>query len=293
MPLAPETLAYLEAEKSRPPRSSLTIAQTREVMRRLPEAGGDPPPLANVRDEEPSPEFRVRIYEPEGAADSAVVYFHGGRFISGDLDSHDAVCRHLAGLSGCRVASVDYRLAPEHRFPAAADDATASVRWALRRWSRVAVAGDSAGGNLAAVAALALRESLAAQVLVYPMTDATRSLPSHAEFAAGYGPGSDDMERGWALYIPPGADRREERISPLFSRDLSGLPPALMLTAEYDTLRDEGEAYAGRMREADVEVELERFDGVIHGFFGMPGLFPQALNGLSRAAEFLRGKLPD
>lgn len=291
MPLAPETAAYLEAESTRPPRSSLSIAQTRKAMERLPEAGGDPPRLANVRDEEPNPEFRVRMYEPENAPDSVALYFHGGRFISGGLDSHDAVCRHLAGISGCRIAAIDYRLAPEHRFPAAADDAVAAVRWALRRWARVAVAGDSAGGNLAAVAALAMREAILAQVLVYPMTDATRSLPSHREYATGYGPGSDDMERGWGLYVSPGADRRDERISPLFARSLTGLPPALVLTAEYDSLRDEGEAYAERLREAGVPVELERCAGVVHGFFGMPGLFPSGYQALGRAAEFLRKRL--
>ena len=193
--------------------------------------------------------LRARQYWP--VADAALpllVYFHGGRFISGDLESHDPICRMLAIAANCRVLAVDYRLAPEHRFPAAAEDARLAVEWALGQGIAVAVAGDSAGANLAAGAALAHRgAALRCQVLIYPMIDATCSEPSYTEFAEGYGPGAADMKRGWREYLPEGADPRDPLASPLFAADLKDAPPAWVLTAEYDTLRDEGEAYARRL----------------------------------------------
>jgi acetyl esterase len=218
-----------------------------------------------------------------------IVYFHGGRFISGDLDSHDPLCRQLAHAVNCRVLAVNYRLSPEHPFPAAADDACSALAWAMTVSASIAVMGDSAGANLAAVAAQNHRGSsqLAAQVLVY----ATCSLASHREFATGYGPGSEDMQRGWSLYLQNEPDLRNPRASPLYAKDLHHLPPTLVITAEYDPLRDEGELYAQKLTDAGVALSLRRYPGAIHGFFTMQAVLHLARESLNYAAAFLRAHL--
>jgi acetyl esterase len=288
MPLDPEIAAYLETQKHQPPRSALDIAATRQRLRQGAALAGPPPPLHRIENLVLAGYLRARQYWP---ADSAplplVVYFHGGRFLSGDLDSHDAICRLLALAAGCRVLAIDYRLAPEHRFPAAAHDAALALQWALGLGIPVAVAGDSAGANLAAGAALAHRAPpLRCQLLVYPMIDATCSLPSYAAFAEGYGPGAADMQRGWREYLPAGADPRDPLASPLFASAFDGAPPALVLTAEYDTLRDEGEAYARQLG-----VTARRYPGTIHGFFTMPGILQVARLAIADAAAFLKHHL--
>jgi acetyl esterase len=293
MPLDPEVAAYLEARKSDPPRSALTIQQTREALRRAASLAGPPPALPRVEDQSLYNCMPARQYWP--ALDDGlpiVVYFHGGRFISGDLESHDSLCRQLAVASGCRVLAIDYRLAPEHRFPCAVEDASDAVRWALEQHVPFGVAGDSAGANLAAGAAIAHRASpLACQLLVYPMLDATCSSRSYIEFDSGYGPGGDDMKRGWREYLPEGTDPRDPRASPLFAPDLGRLAPACVMTAEYDTLRDEGEAYAERLAAAGTPVARRRYDGTIHGFFTMPGTLRVAREALEDAGAFLRRHL--
>ena len=217
------------------------------------------------------------------------MYFHGGRFFSGDLESHDPLCRSLAVASQSRVVAVDYRLAPEHRFPCAFDDAREAVEWALEQQVPVGVAGDSAGANLAAGAAIAHRASgLKCQLLVYPMIDATCSSASYDEFATGYGPGAIDMKRGWQEYLPAGTDPRDPRASPIFADDLSGLAPAFVITAEYDTLRDEGEAYAQRLIQSGTSVISKRYAGMIHGFFTMSGILQAAREAVQEAGAFLR-----
>ena len=285
MPLDPEVAAYLEAQKHLPPRAALDIAATRERLRQAAALAGPPPTVARVENLVLAGYLRARQYWP--VADPALpilVYFHGGRFISGDLESHDPICRMLARAANCRVLAVDYRLAPEHRFPAAAEDARLAVQWAVGQGTTVAVAGDSAGANLAAGAALAHRGSLLrSQVLIYPMIDATCGGASYNEFAEGYGPGAADMKRGWREYLPEGTDPRDPLASPLFAADLKGAPPAWVLTAEYDTLRDEGEAYARRLGIAPA-----RYPGTIHGFFTMPGILRLAREALADAATFLR-----
>jgi acetyl esterase len=181
---------------------------------------------------------------------------------------------------------VDYRLAPEHRFPAAVEDARVAVDWALRQGVAVGIAGDSAGANLAAGAALA-SPALRCQLLVYPMIDAPCSSASFLEFAEGYGPGAADMQRGWREYLPAGADPRDPLASPLYAENLRGTPPALVLTAECDTLRDEGEAYARKLREAGNPVETRRYAGTIHGFFTMQAILQAARESMRDAADFL------
>ncbi len=293
MPLDPEVAALLERQKGQPPRSSLSVAATREMMRRANTLAGPPPEVARVEDLVLPGSIAARQYWPEvDAALPLAVYFHGGRFFSGDLESHDTLCRQLARASGCRVAAVDYRMGPEHRFPAAYDDAVAAVAWALQQGVPVGVAGDSAGANLAAGAAIAHRGSaLRCQLLIYPMIDATCGLSSYLEFASGYGPGAVDMQRGWLEYLPGGCDPRDPRVSPLFAEDLSGLAPALVLTAEYDTLRDEGEAFARRLAEAGTPATLCRYDGVIHGFITMAGVLTAARRALDESGAFLRQHL--
>ena len=285
MPLDPEVAALLERQKTLPPRSSLDTVATREALRRANALAGEPPALARLEDIVLPGAVRARQYWP--TVDDRlpiVVYFHGGRFISGDLDSHDTLCRLLAIAVDCRVVAVDYRLAPEHPFPAAEEDAIRAVEWACRQSAPVAVAGDSAGANLAAVAALAHRSAgLRCQVLIYPMIDPTCSTASYREFAEGYGPGAIDMQRGWSEYRPAGC-------APL-DADARGVAPSFVLTAEYDTLRDEGEAYARKLVDAGNSVQLRRYDGTIHGFFTMPGTLRVAREALREVAEFLRSWL--
>jgi acetyl esterase len=240
----------------------------------------------------------ARLYVPEGAARGLLVYYHGGGWVVGDLDTHEAPCRFLARESGLAVLSVAYRLAPEDRFPAAVDDALAAFRWASGEATRlgsppgrVAVAGDSAGGNLAAVVALlATREGGTrprAQLLIYPVTDLSTKHPSYRLFADGFFLTERDMDWYRAQYLPDVADARDPRASPLLASDLRGLPPAIVLTAGFDVLRDEGEAYARRLAEAGVPVTHRRVPGQIHGFGNATGISESARTTMREAAETL------
>ena len=300
MPLDPEAAAWLELERGKPPRGSLTVAVTREAYLRSSALMADAPPLPRVEDVLIAPCLYGRQYWPELSPTPdfhppILIWLHGGRYFSGNLETHDGLCRALAAAARCHVLALDYRLAPEDPFPAAVEDALAAVEWALARFPRVAVGGDSAGGNLAAVAAvLQARDqpgSLRAQVLVYPMMDPACSLPSHQQFRTGYGPESDDMRRGWKYYLPKRAKdtgSRDERVSPFFAKSLSGLPPAFVLTAEYDCLRDEGEAYARKLGANGVEITHKRYEGAIHGFFQMPKVMRLARQAIAETGEFLR-----
>ena len=234
MPLDPEIAEFLAkvAASGAKPRSAMTIAETREFAEKANALSGTVPDLARVFDAEVA-SVPMRCYEPAETSTAArVLFLHGGRFISGKLNSNHSLCRSLAAASNCTLVAVDYRLAPEHRFPAALDDCIA-VATALT--GPLVICGDSAGGNLAAAAALKKPDRFLAQVLVYPMLDATCSYESHIGFAAGYGPGSEDMKRGWREYAPD-TDLRAPLLSPLWAEDLSGLPPAFILSAEYDSL---------------------------------------------------------
>ena len=253
----------------------------------------------------PAGDIPVRVYVP--AADEAeprpvLVYFHGGGWVIGDLETHDAAVRSLAARSGFTVVAVDYRLAPEHPFPAPLEDCLAAVEWVVKSAdelsidpARLAVGGDSAGGNLAAVVACRLRDTAAAprfQLLVYPVTDGTLSQPSIEDNADGYFLTKDMMAWFWQHYVGSGS-RTDPGCSPLHAEDaaLVGLPPALVITAEFDPLRDEGEAYAARLASAGVEVTVTRYDGVIHGFFQMADMIPEGSQALDQAASALRQAL--
>jgi acetyl esterase len=240
---------------------------------------GRGPAVAGVRDlavEGPGGPVALRAYRPAGEGPLGVVaYLHGGGWMLGDLESCDAVCRALARAAGALVVQVDYRLAPEHGFPAGLEDAIAALRWLGERAgelggdpARLAVAGDSAGANLATVAARRLRGEVALrhQALIYPVCDAGLNTPSFREFATGHGLSAAGMRRFWAVYLD-GADGLEPDASPLRAPDLAGMPAAYVLTAEEDVLRDEGEAYAEALRAAGVPVTLRRWPGTIHGFW--------------------------
>jgi acetyl esterase len=231
-------------------------------------------------------EIKARVYRPEGEGPfPTVVFFHGGGWVIGDLDTHDNMARSVCRGSEAVVISVDYRLAPEHPFPAAADDAVASARWVAQHLDefggddRLAVAGDSAGGNLAAVVAQQLHADgtpLAAQFLLYPAVDVEGEYPSRLENAKGYFLEQDTMDWFYGHYVATGHHAADPRLSPLHGPDLSGLPPALVVTAEFDPLRDEGEAYAQALEAAGVPAEARRYDGLIHGFFDMGAVSPAA-----------------
>jgi acetyl esterase len=281
--LETQLLLRLAERDPEPPLRSLTPAQARAQLRSS--AGrvvARPPAMAEVRPLTVAGAARplaARLYAPAEATaaeiSALVVYYHGGGWVLGDLDTHDSVCRALARSSGARVLSVDYRLAPEHPFPAGVEDALASYRDAVARAAdlgadprRIGLAGDSAGAHLAAVTAqLAARDEQppAFQLLIYPVTDCVEVSRSRLEFAEGFLLTKENMDWYEENFI--GAhDRRDPRVSPLFADDLAGLAPALVVTAGFDPLRDEGEAYARRLQSAGVPTMLRRHPGYVHGF---------------------------
>lgn len=244
----------------------------------------------------------LRTYREQGVdamAAPALVYYHGGGWVIGDLDTHDVVCRMLARLARVVVIAVDYRLAPEHVYPAALDDAYGALEWIVGNAKtlgidpeRIAVGGDSAGGNLAAVASLIARETgvpVAGQLLIYPSTDLSGEYPSYDE-VRDVPLTRQTMEWFKAHYLP-GMDASEWRVSPILADDFAGLPRAYIMTAGYDPLRDEGDAYASRLREAGVEVAHRRYPGQIHGFLTMGRLIPEADHLIADAAQWLRQSL--
>jgi acetyl esterase len=282
-----------------PPTWEQTPAQVREGFEPVREMIGPGPEIASVRDIEIPGQaggIPARVYEPVTDPPGTVVYYHGGGWVLGSVDDWDAVTRALAVASGCRLVSVDYRLAPEHRFPAAVDDAfdaLVGVGSALAGDQPLVVAGDSAGGNLAAVAALRARDAsgpaLALQVLVYPVTDHDVDRPSYRaydgrEFIVNRG----DMVWFWDLYSPDPASRSNPYASPLRATDLAGLPPAYIVTAEHDPLRDEGFAYADRLRAARVPVEHRHYGAQIHGFFTMVNVLDDADKAVAEAGSAIR-----
>jgi acetyl esterase len=246
-------------------------------------------------------EIPVRIYTPEGNPPMGVlVYFHGGGWVLGDLESHDRVCRALANSAGCVAVSVDYRLAPEHVFPAAAEDCYAATKWVAENAAslgadpaRIAVGGDSAGGNLAAVVSMMSRDrggpSLVFQLLFYPVTDSAMDTPSQKEFASdGYVLSRADMEWFWNNYVDSSAEKTNPYASPLRAKNLAGLPPALVLTASHDPLRDEGEKFAQRLISSGVKVTCTRYEGVTHGFVSFADALDKGKEGQRQASDALR-----
>jgi len=310
MPLDPQARKLLDeaAAAGGPPLCMQTVEEARQGARdKAAVTSLSPEPVARVEDRcipGPGGDIPVRIYTPAGPGPLPVlVYFHGGGWVMSDLDTHDGLCRALANRSGAVVVSVDYRLAPEARFPAALEDASAATLWVWRNAaslgadpSRVAVGGDSAGGNLAAATCLWARERgappIAFQLLIYPVVDRDFDNRSYHENAEGYHLSRESMIWFWRQYLAEEADGRNPLASPLRADSLAGLPSALVLTAEYDPLRDEGEAYAARLREAGVPVTLTCYQGMIHGFVRMAGVLDQGKRAIDQAGAALRSALP-
>jgi acetyl esterase len=299
--LQPDIQAILDEMNAAPgpPAHEVPVAEARaahqaETVVRC----GPGEPVAEVRDASvagPGGHVRVRIFAPD-AAHGVVAYVHGGGWMMGTLDSYDAPLSRLANAAGATVAAVDYRLAPEHRFPAALEDALAAIRRLAAEFkgAPLAVAGDSAGGNLAAVCARRLRGELELrlQALIYPVTDAALNTPSYREFADRHGLSAASMRRFWSLYLD-GASGAAPDASPLRATDLAGAPPAYVLTAAEDVLRDEGEAYAEALRDAGVPVELVRWPGTIHGFFRWLAVSSAAREAVDAVGAALRSKLAE
>lgn len=265
------------------------------------------PPLdsvANLVFAGPADSVKVRIYRPRGVSAPApvLVYFHGGGWVVGNLDSHDHLCRYLAAQSGVVVVAVDYRLAPEHKFPAAYEDCVAATRWVAASANelgidakRIAVGGDSAGGSLAAATALAVRDEgwpmLRLQLLFYPSTDFTADTASMRDNATGYLLTRAAMEQFIDWYLPSRIARTDPRTSPQLAIDHSGVAPAFIASAEFDPLRDEAHIYADTLEHAGVAVERHCYAGMVHGFMRMGGRVDKALSALDDAAAALRRAL--
>ena len=298
-----DSVAYMAMQPAPPPVPP-TPEMAREGMRRMrPINQPDLPHVAMVREYQvpgPGGPIPVRFYRAVGTfPDEALpvqVYFHGGGWVIGDLDSHDWVCRAVANAAKCAVASVDYRLAPEHRFPAAYDDALAAVLWTAANArllnidpASISVGGDSAGGNLAAAVAVALRDNgavkLRAQILTYPIVDLTWHYD--ARFAEGVALTNDGMRAFIEHYVPQAGERRDPRCSPLHAASLKGLPPALVILAGFDPLYDEGEAYAARLKSEGVAVTVLRYPGQMHGFVSRPKLLPKSYDAIAGIAAFM------
>ncbi|MGQ9896288.1 MAG: alpha/beta hydrolase [Acidobacteriota bacterium] len=305
MPLHPQAETFLNhlAELGNPPLWTLSPEQARASFAALRALAGTPEHVDRVEElliPGSQTEIPIRLYAPaSGQPLPVTLYFHGGGFVIGNLDSHDSVCRALANRTPTMVISVDYRLAPEHPFPAAPIDAYDALQWTAAHAAelggdpkRIAVAGDSAGGNLATVAALMARNRKGTlpmfQLLVYPVTDATHSQPSYEAYGDGYFLTKDAMQWFLRHYVPADQSRRHPYLSPLFEKNLSGLPPAHILVAEYDPLRDEGVAYAERLKAAGVTASVSCYKGMVHGFFSLVAWFEDASRALDESAGILR-----
>ncbi|WP_051772364.1 alpha/beta hydrolase [Saccharothrix sp. NRRL B-16314] len=300
MSLDPQVRSTSESVR---PLYTLSVEEAREAdLAAIRAAAGRGEPVRHVTDRHlpgPDGDLPIRIYRPVDTAEPmpTLVYFFGGGWALGSIETSDEICRALANAVPCQVITVEYRLAPEHKFPAAVNDCRAAVSWIAANAAtlgvdpgRLAVAGDSAGGNLAAVTALGTRGdlALAAQVLVYPNTDhrgGTESMRINDDPAAF---NRRSVAWYWSHYLASPDDGRNPLVSPLLAEDLTGLPPALVITAEHDPLRDEGEQYAERLREAGVPVVATRYDGVAHGFFAMSGVVDAARDARAEVATFLR-----
>jgi acetyl esterase len=309
--LSGEVLRYWREHVLREPAGRLTslrLARQESELEAL-RVGGPGEQVAAVEEADVG-HASCRVFYPAGHESAALVWLHGGGWTRGSVDAHDSLARRLANRSRAAVVSVGYRLAPEHPYPAAVDDAWGAVEWATRRWDLVAVGGDSAGGNLAAAVAQRAREAhvaLSLQLLVYPALDSDTRSAAYADFVRRYSdfgeiPGwgrrrQGEIESAWSAYVPDPAARSAPDASPMRTADLSGLAPASIVLAEHDILRVEGERYARRLVQAGVAAAVHFYPGQIHGFFEMPVVFADAENAIGQAAADLQrafaGTFPD
>jgi acetyl esterase len=288
--------------------SSLSVEERRDCFRKLMSLCASNVPIGCVENRAlpgPSGPIGIRVHTPIGTFGDrlpGVIYFHGGGLVAGSLDTHDGLCRALANETGCRLISVDYRLAPEHKFPAAVMDGCAATIWAVEHEAelgidrnRIAVAGDSAGATLAAVVCQLVRRTqgvdLSAQLLLCPITDFIADTESRSAFARGYLLEKAMMDWDLKYYLPAGTDPGDLRISPLRASDLGGLPPAYIHTAEFDPLRDGGMSYAKRLSRAGVRIKFTCHPGMIHLFYGMASAIPYAHTALKQIGSELRAGL--
>jgi acetyl esterase/lipase len=304
MPLDPQAAALIGSLAGGKPVEQMTPEEARAALEeRMRVTGGAPRAVAEVVDGSlPGPHGPIptRTYVPDGPRPMpGLVFLHGGGWVRGSLQTHDVLCRALANDVGCVVVSVDYRMAPEHKFPAAIDDCFAATQWIAQHASeldiepdRIAIAGDSAGGNLTAAVTLLARATsgprLAYQVLLYPVTDYNLDTPSYLRNAEGFMLTRADMRYYWRHYLRDESDAQDERASPLRATDFGGLPPALVITAEFDPLLDEGRAYADRLRSAGVPVTYSEYAGMIHGFLTSAGVLDQGQRAVAETAAALR-----
>jgi len=312
MPLDPRVRRFLDKLAAAGAVSALeqSVEERRRSLVQLLSFGGPPKAVGDVGEltfAGPQAQLRVRVYTPAGVEAQGtllpgLVYFHGGGFVGGSLDTHDGICRALTRASGCRLLSVDYRLAPEHPFPAAIDDGMAATAWVAAHAAelgldadRIGVCGDSAGATLAAVvcqaAAAAGGPRLACQFLLCPIMDYAAESESRRSLAAGYLVDRATLEHDLYHYLPPGADRADPRVSPLRAAQLRGLPPTCVHTAEYDPLRDEGATYAERLRAAGVSSTYRSHPGMIHLFYGLGAIVPYADTAFELMGEDIRSML--
>jgi acetyl esterase len=305
MPIDPKAEYLLKkmAEMGMKPLSGMSPEEARQMILNSMRDAGPTRPVASVADRMipgPAGDLVIRVYSPHGTGPfPLLVFFHGGGFVLGDINSHDPICRELCEGAGCVVMSVEYRLAPENKFPAATDDALAAIRWAAEHAShmgadpeRIAVAGDSAGGTLSAVTALRIRDQggppLCGQLLIYPATDFYKPGTPSLRENSGYFITIEDMEWFMNHYLNDESEADNPYAFPMRAEDLSNLPPALVITGECDPLRDEGEMYAARLKSAGVPVRLIRYEGMIHGFFNFVGLLEQSGEAMYEACSWLK-----
>lgn len=305
MPVHAEVQAFLQmlAAANLPPYEHSTVAQARERMNAIAMLERPASPLAEVRDQcipAPHGDIPLRLYRSSlDQSLPTLIYFHGGGWVVGSIESHDRLCRALASASGFAVISVEYRLAPEHKYPAAVEDAEAAYRYVRAFADKLGVdsesiflGGDSAGGNLSAVVSQRARDAgeplPRGQVLIYPATGSAAVTESRKEFADGYLLTAGAMMWFTAHYISDLAQLRESSLSPCFAKDVSGLPPTFLLTAEFDPLRDEGEDYAAKLTKAGVNVTLRRYDGMIHGFLQLSAMVSAATTAIEDIATWLK-----
>jgi acetyl esterase len=305
MPLHPQVAQFLELQRSLglKPIDQCTPAEFRAMMQAGKVGDGELEPVDQIENRDidgPNGPIPIRIYRSTNQeSKAALVYYHGGGWVGGDLDTHEALCRSITNAANCTVIAVDYRLAPEYQYPAAAADSFDCFAWVCQNCEalnldpeKIAVGGDSAGGNLAAVVSLMARDRNhplpCQQILIYPIVNCDLATPSYQQYAEGYSLTAAGMKWFWQHYAPDVAQSKQPSASPLLAADLTGLPPALVILAEYDVLRSEGEQYATRLQQAGIPTQQTQYPGMIHGFVGRIAMFDLARQAVQQIAVSLQ-----